>query len=350
MKLSVIAMTSFLAGMIATAQTTNPTPLPSVQQSVSASAYPGPVLTTPAGTPVEVQFELIIGDATRIRNLIGQPISFRYFEYGGAQAAVSCNWAVGKCKISSQKPGAVRVNLSNAEGSFGYFGGSVLVNFTPAVQAMSIREAVLPVTVSTAQATEGDVAVATVTFPQDFGGQGSSVELHVYDVRNPGNDKYTYFPNGVKAGQRVEAGRLEVLPMSQAGSRSIGVELRDRYGMLIGRGDTEYLVKSGWRAFEVVLDQDGNITVSGQLPPDAQFQLALLRGDGFYLPLQCFQYQQGNRFEIVAYNGSQAMGSEYHLPAGYYSVAVIGEFPGSSGGYMRVAPNALYLDKELTLR
>lgn len=333
-----------------------PTPVPTTTPSVaiSGTVYPGPVLTAPAGTAVEVQFELVIGDQTRVRNFYGQPVSIRYFQYGGAEAGVSCDWTTARCKVRSPKPGAVRVNLSNTEGSWGYYGGSVVVNFTPSAQSapMTYREITLPISASTVQGTEGETVTASVTFPQDFGGPDNPVELRIFSrAAVPGSDRNVYFPNGVKAGQRVTLGKFDVLPQTQMGSYGLSVELKNpRTQLILGRGDSELLVKSGYQGFTAKLDESGNVTVSGQLPPDARYQLVLLRGEGFCLPLNTVQYQTGSQYELVSYNGSNAGGSEYRLPAGYYSLAVVGEFPGSAGGYARVVPNAIYVNQELALR
>lgn len=331
-----------------------PTTAPTPSVAISGSVYPGPVLTAPAGTAVEVQFELVIGDQTRVRNFYNQPVSIRYYSYGGAEAGVSCDWTTARCKVRSPKPGAVRVNLSNAEGSWGYYGGSVVVNFTPSATSapMGYREVTLPITSSTVQGTEGETITASVTFPQDFGGPDNPVELRIFNrLAAPGTDRNVYFPSGVRAGQRVALGKFDVLPQTQMGSHGLGVELKNpRTQLVVARGDSEYMVKSGYQAFTAKLDESGNITVSGQLPPDARYQMVLLRGDGFYLPLNTIQYQSGNHYELVSYNGSNAGGSEYRLPAGYYSIAVIGEFPGSFGGYSRVLTNGLYINQELTLR
>lgn len=339
-----------LAALLASAQSvpTVPATTPTI---ISAVAYPGPVVTSPAGNSVEIQYELVLTDGSRVRSMLGTPVSLRYFEYGGAQAAVSCDWVRGKCKINSLKPGAVRVNLSNAEGGFGYSGGSVIINFTPAAQSSKAGEVILPVTVTTSQANEGEIANAFVTVPQDFGNADNPVEIMVRDPKRQGNDRYTYFPSGVKAGQRLEVGKFDIQPMTEPGSQSVSVELRhNKTGLVLGRGDTELCVKYGWQPFSVTMDYNNNIVATGQFPQDGQYRIVLLRGDGFYLPLSTFQYSQGNRYELIAYNGGQSGGSEYHLPGGYYSIAVIGEFPGSTGGYMRVVNNALYLDRELTLK
>lgn len=346
---NILAMIS-LAGFTASAQTANPaTPVPSVPVSITALAYPGPAVTATVNSVAEIQFEVIV-NGTRYRDLTKVPVSMRWTGYGlASNPRVSCDTSSGRCKVASDKPGAVIIGVYDPTGNWGYYGGNVTINFLPeATSSIAFRETQIPVVVSTIQGTEHETLTAWAVMPKDYAGT-ASLEFNIQ-----GQGKSVFFPAGVKAGQRVEIGKFEVLPQSELGTQNISVTLiQSQTGMALGRGNSTLAVKSGYRQFEAKLDDRGNLVVSGNLPSSIQYQLVLLRGDNFYFPLSSIQYPAGGTAgEIVAYNGSQAQGSEYLLPMGYYSVAVIGVDTASIDGWTSsvVLTNAIYLDATLSLK
>lgn len=351
MKFANILLTLSLAGFTVSAQT-NPTPVPTVQQvSITALAYPGPAVTSTVNSVAEIQFEVIINNATRYRNLSQVPVSIRWKGYGLAGSPrVSCDMGSGRCKVASDKPGAVIIGVYDPTGNWGYYGGNVTINFLPeATNSIAFREAQIPVVTSTVQGTERETLTAWAVMPKDYAGP-ASLDFNIQGQQG----KSVFFPTGVKSGQRVEIGKFEILPQAEMGTQNISVTLsQSQTGTALGRGNSALAVKSGYRQFEAKLDDRGNLTVSGNLSSSMQYQLVLLRGDGFYFPLNSIQYPVGGTSgEIVAYNGSQAQGSEYLLPMGFYSVGVIGVDTASIDGWTNsvVLTNAIYLDSTLSLK
>lgn len=320
---SVIAMT-LLAGFTASAQTTSPTPLPSVQQSIEVSATPAIAAVYQVGEVATVQFRARVGSTTT-NNLLSLPVVVGTSDLDGhdlTAQTTKCDLKAGLCSVKSDKSRTLLITVWQ-NGVFGL--KQVALNF---VNLRSDSPANVDITASMAQGEEGDTASLVATSPVSISGPVSVQADALYVNAPDAASRNIYFPDGIRYGQRIEINTDSLYPLSFRGRRNFRVQFYGPNGNLVAEGYGASVGLSEWKSISAVLDDNNDLVFTLNAPYSASvdYTVVLLRGNQFRVELaqsrgEIYAYPQGNQTKLVFNRGSLGENT-YYLPNGFYTVNV----------------------------
>lgn len=326
-------MTFFLAaGMIASAQTTNPTPVPSVQLQIEISATPAIAAVYQVGETASVQFRARIGNLTT-NNLFALPVVVGTSDLDGhdlTAQTTKCDLKQGLCSVKSDKAQVLLITVWQ-NGVFGL--QQVALNF---VNLRLDFPASIDVTASMAQGEEGVTSSLIATSPVSISGPVTVRADAVYVNSSDALSRDIYFPDGVRYGQRIEINTDTLYPLSFRGRRNFRVQFYNQSGNLVAEGYGASVGLSEWKGVSAVMDENKDLVFTLDAPYSASvdYTAVLLRGNQFRVELaqsrgELYAYPQGNQTKLIFNRGSLGENT-YYLPHGFYTVS-IRQFDRSNG-------------------
>jgi hypothetical protein len=329
------------------------TPLPTVSTNGgidTIAVSPQVVTTIQVGQVQTLKFRALLATGQSTQDFSKLPVTFVASDDGTDVTAevMKCRIEVGECTLRSSKPRMVQVGVY-LNNMFGLQG--VTVNFANFRSNLPAR---MDVTASQAQAQEGTFLTLTATSPVTVEGPVSIKAYMPYAGSGKQNEKYAYFPAGVRYGQRIEINTEEIRPLSFRGRPYYAVEMSSN-GQVVAQGYGTSVASTEMRNIDAAVDDAGELvfTVVGAYNPSADYTMVLLRGDQFRLELaqsrnELFVYEQGGQTKIVFNRGSLGENA-FYLPSGLYTVSLHGYDRSSGIGWDHSRADALSLNRSLII-
>ena len=341
-----------LAAVCASAQTTNPTPVPTVQQQIEITATPKIAAVYQVGEVATVQFRARIGNLTT-SNLYSLPVVVGTSDMDGhdlTSQTTKCDLKAGLCSVKTDKPQVLLITVWQ-NGVFGL--QQVALNF---VNLRTDFPANIDVTASMAQGEEGATSSLIATSPVSISGPVMVQADAIYVNAPDSASRHIYFPDGIRYGQRIEINTDTLYPLSFRDRRNFRVQFYGPNGNLVAEGYGASVGLSEWKGVSAGLNDNSDLVFTLDAPYSASvdYAVVLLRGNQFRVELaqsrgELYAYPQGNQ-TILIFNRGSLGENMYYLPNGYYTVNVRQFDRSNSIRINQSRADALGLNGQLILR
>jgi hypothetical protein len=315
-------------------------------------ASPQVVTTVQVGQVQVLKFRAMLQTGMSTENFAMLPIKFVASEEGKdvSVEVLKCRLEVGECTVRSDRPRIVHVTAF-LNGVFGLAGVTVnIANFRGMFPAR------MDVTASQTQAQEGTSVSVVATSPVTIDGPVFVRAFTRFTNDYAEAEKFLHLPNGVKYGQRLEINTESVRPLSFRGRKHFVVEMSTPTNGTVAIGYGSSVTAMEYKQIEAGVDDSNELsfTISGGYNPSVDYNVVLLRGDQFRVELaqsrsEIFVYAQGDKTKIISNRGSLG-GNAFHLPTGFYTVAIYAHDRSSGIGWNHSRVDALGLINNYLLK